>query len=72
MLEESTQEMRYLRKLLSEDGHPFRRTFERSLRILPETVPAKRATAPHTWVTDQVSLALAERLTDAVCYTLEL
>jgi hypothetical protein len=53
VLEEPTQEMRYLRKLLREDGHfPIRRPVERSLRVLPEIVPAKRATAPHTWVTD--------------------
>lgn len=47
--------MRYLRKLLRKDGHfPFRRTVERRLRVLPEIVPAKRATAPYTWVADQV------------------
>lgn len=53
VLEEPTQEMRYLRKLLREDGHfPFRRTVEGRFRVLPEIVPAKRATAPYTWVTD--------------------
>jgi hypothetical protein len=52
-LEEPTQEMRFLRKPLRKDGHsPFRRAFERKIRVLAEIVPAKRATAPHTWVTD--------------------
>ena len=53
VFEEPTQEMRYLRKLVRKDGHfPVRRTFERKLRAPPEIVPAKRATAPYTRVTD--------------------
>src|ERR687890_1820520 len=43
VLEEPTAEMRSLRELLlSEDGRfPSRRTFERRLRALPETLPAR-------------------------------
>jgi hypothetical protein len=42
VLEEPTPEMRSLRKLLREDGRfPSRRTFERRLRALPETLPAR-------------------------------
>ncbi len=42
VLQEPTQEMRSLRKLLSEDGRfPSRRTFERRLRALPETLPER-------------------------------
>jgi DDE family transposase len=42
VLEEPTQEMRSLRELLTEDGRfPSRRTFERRLRALPETLPAR-------------------------------
>src|SRR5215204_342368 len=53
VIEEPTQQMRSLRKLLREDGHfPLGRTVEGRLRVLPETGPAKLATAPYTWVTD--------------------
>ena len=42
VLEEPTQEMRSLRELLCEDGRfPSRRTFERRLRALPETLPER-------------------------------
>ena len=42
VLEEPTAEMRSLRELLREDGRfPSRRTFERRLRALPETLPAR-------------------------------
>ncbi len=42
VLSEPTAEMRALRELLSERGRfPSRRTFERRLRTLPETLPAK-------------------------------
>lgn len=42
VLEEPTQEMRSLRDLLTENGRfPTRRTFERRLRSLPETLPAR-------------------------------
>jgi hypothetical protein len=42
VLEEPTQEMRSLRKLLTENGRfPTRRTFERRLRSLPQTLPAR-------------------------------
>jgi hypothetical protein len=42
VLEEPTPEMRSLRELLREDGRfPSRRTFERRLRALPETLPAR-------------------------------
>jgi len=40
VLEENTPEMRSIRDLLSEDGRfPSRRTFERRLKALPETLP---------------------------------
>jgi hypothetical protein len=42
VLEEPTAEMRSLREVLSEDGRfPSRRTFERRLRALPETLPER-------------------------------
>jgi hypothetical protein len=42
VLEEPTQEMRSLRELLTEQGHfPSRRTFERRLRALPDTLPER-------------------------------
>jgi hypothetical protein len=42
VLEEPTPEMRSLRELLTEHGRfPSRRTFERRLRCLPETLPAR-------------------------------
>jgi hypothetical protein len=42
VLEESTPEMRSLRELLHQDGRfPSRRTFERRLRTLPETLPER-------------------------------
>jgi Transposase DDE domain len=42
VLEEPTEEMRALRELLTKDGRfPSRRTFERRLRALPETLPAR-------------------------------
>lgn len=43
VLEEPTQEMRYLRQLLSgpEGRFPSRRTFERRLRALPDTLPQR-------------------------------
>lgn len=42
VLEEPTPEMRSLRELLREDGRfPSRRTFERRLRALPETLPER-------------------------------
>lgn len=42
VLEEPTDEMRSLRELLREDGRfPSRRTFERRLRSLPETLPER-------------------------------
>ncbi len=40
VLDEPTSEMRMVRELLREDGHfPSRRTFERRLKALPETLP---------------------------------
>jgi Transposase DDE domain len=42
VLEEPTQEMRSLREMLNQDGRfPSRRTFERRLRALPETLPER-------------------------------
>jgi len=43
VLEEPTQEMRHLRELLSgpEGRFPSRRTFERRLRALPDTLPER-------------------------------
>jgi hypothetical protein len=42
VLEEPIQEMRSLRELLTEQGHlPSRRTFERRLRALPDTLPER-------------------------------
>jgi hypothetical protein len=42
VLEEPTPEMRALREVLTEEGRfPTRRTFERRLRSLPETLPAR-------------------------------
>jgi hypothetical protein len=42
VLDEPTEEMRSLRQLLCEDGRfPSRRTFERRLRALPETLPQR-------------------------------
>jgi len=42
VLEEPTPEMRYLRALLTEQGRfPSRRTWERRLRRMPETLPAQ-------------------------------
>jgi hypothetical protein len=42
VLEEPTPQMRSLRELLSEEGRfPARRTFERRLRALPETLPER-------------------------------
>jgi hypothetical protein len=42
VLEEPTPEMRSLRELLTEEGRfPSRRTFERRLRSVPETLPAR-------------------------------
>ena len=42
MLEEPTPEMHALRELLTENGRfPRRRTFERRLRSLPDTLPAR-------------------------------
>lgn len=42
VLEEPTEEMRHLRELLREEGRfPSRRTFERRLRALPDTLPER-------------------------------
>jgi hypothetical protein len=42
VLEEPTPEMRALREVLTEEGRfPTRRTFERRLRSLPDTLPAR-------------------------------
>jgi hypothetical protein len=44
VLEQPTAEMRALRLLLTEDGrYPSRRTFERHLKAMPETLPARIA-----------------------------
>src|SRR5829696_8318681 len=44
VLEQPTAEMRALRLLLTEDGrYPSRRTFERRLKAMPETLPARIA-----------------------------
>jgi hypothetical protein len=44
VLEQPTPEMQYLRSLLLEDGHyPSRRTFERRLGRIPDTLPAQIA-----------------------------
>lgn len=42
VLEQPTAEMQHLRAVLCEDGrYPTRRTFERRLRVLPDTLPAQ-------------------------------
>ena len=49
VLEEPTEEMQRLRKLLTQEGrYPSRRTFERRLKQIPETLPAQiRCLAQH-------------------------
>ena len=44
VLDQPTPEMQQLRRLLSEDGrYPVRRTFERRLAAIPDTLPAQLA-----------------------------